>query len=332
MKKLVALILVCLLCMATTAFAAEWAEGLSPAKPSNLKPAVDLNTTVGYWLPFPRSGLPAERYCDVLELYMPNPDVALGEGTATLWNADGEVAKVDFADPDQVEMRDLEEEELEIMHWGSGVCIEMHLPVSLAFGETYYVTMDEGTITSNGGKTKSMQIPYTDQLPLEEQYWTPSVTGDFGVGGLYYSAAPAEPTDEEEEAAEPAEEAPAEEGRCRELRRGPGRRRQDRHHVQRKQLRVLRDPGVHREQPCHRHRHRGRRALGRGVRGRGRPARGLSGHGQPGRGRGNRGIKQISLREAPGMCPALRLCFATEITEVLNLGIIVTNPKEVYNI
>ncbi len=210
MKKLVALILVCLLCMATTAFAAEWAEGLSPAKPSNLKPAVDLNTTVGYWLPFPRSGLPAERYCDVLELYMPNPDVALGEGTATLWNADGEVAKVDFADPDQVEMRDLEEEELEIMHWGSGVCIEMHLPVSLAFGETYYVTMDEGTITSNGGKTKSMQIPYTDQLPLEEQYWTPSVTGDFGVGGLYYSAAPAEPTDEEEEAAEPAEEAPAE--------------------------------------------------------------------------------------------------------------------------
>lgn len=210
MKKLVALILVCLLCMATTAFAAEWAEGLSPAKPSNLKPAVDLNTTVGYWLPFPRSGLPAEHYCDVLELYMPNPDVALGEGTATLWNADGEVAKVDFADPDQVEMRDLEEEELEIMHWGSGVCIEMHLPVSLAFGETYYVTMDEGTITSNGGKTKSMQIPYTDQLPLEEQYWTPSVTGDFGVGGLYYSAAPAEPTDEEEEAAEPAEEAPAE--------------------------------------------------------------------------------------------------------------------------
>ncbi len=210
MKKLVALILVCLLCMATTAFAAEWAEGLSPAKPSNLKPAVDLNTTVGYWLPFPRSGLPAERYCDVLELYMPNPDVALGEGTATLWNADGEVAKVDFADPDQVEMRDLEEEELEIMHWGSGVCIEMHLPVSLAFGETYYVTMDEGTITSNGGKTKSMQIPYTDQLPLEEQYWTPSVTGDFGVGGLYYSAAPAEPTDEEEEAAEPAEEASAE--------------------------------------------------------------------------------------------------------------------------
>lgn len=210
MKKLVALILVCLLCMATTAFAAEWAEGLSPAKPSNLKPAVDLNTTVGYWLPFPRSGLPAERYCDVLELYMPNPDVALGEGTATLWNADGEVAKVDFADPDQVEMRDLEEEELEIMHWGSGVCIEMHLPVSLAFGETYYVTMDEGTITSNGGKTKSMQIPYTDQLPLEEQYWTPSVTGDFGVGGLYYSAAPAEPTDEEEDAAEPAEEAPAE--------------------------------------------------------------------------------------------------------------------------
>lgn len=196
MKKLVALILVCLLCMATTAFAAEWAEGLSPAKPSNLKPEVDLKTTVGYWLLFPRSGFPVERYCDVLEIYMPNPDIALGEGTVTLWDADGAVATMDFTNPTQVELRQLEESELETMHWGSGICIEIHLPISLSFDTKYYVTMDEGTITSNGGSTKSMQIPYTDQVPLEEQYWTPSVIGDFGIGGMYYSAAPAEEAEE----------------------------------------------------------------------------------------------------------------------------------------
>lgn len=206
MKKLVALILVCLLCVATTAYAAEWAEGLSPAKPSNLKPEVDLKTTVGYWLPFPRSGLPAELFCDVLELYMPNPDVVLGEGTVTLWDADGAVATMDVTDPTQVELRQLEESELEIMHWGSGICVEIHLPISLSFDKAYYVTMDEGTLTSNGGKTKSMQIPYTDQVPLEEQYWTPSVTGDYGIGGMYYSAAPAEAAAEDEAAEEAAVE------------------------------------------------------------------------------------------------------------------------------
>ena len=206
MKKLVALILVCLFCM-TTALAAEWPEGLSPAKPSNLKPEVDLKKTVGYWLPFPRSGLPAEVYCDVLELYMPNPDLALGEGTATLWTADGEVCTVDFSNPEQVELRDLEESELADVHWGSGVCVEMHLPVSLKFGENYYVTMDEGVITSNGGKTKSMPIPYSDKVDITEQYWTPSIVGDYGISGLYYSAPAAEA--EPEEATEESEEAEA---------------------------------------------------------------------------------------------------------------------------
>lgn len=206
MKRLVALILVCVFCMAT-AYAAEWPEGLSPAKPSNLKPEVDLTQTVGYWLMYPRTGLTVDRYCDVLEIYLPNPDIALGEGTATLWNADGEVAVIDFANEDQVELRDLEEVELESLHWGSGVCVEMHLPVSLKFGEAYYVTMDGGTLTSNNGAVKSMPIPYSKDVPLEEQYWTPSVGGDFGISELCYFVTP-----EAEEPAEEAEEAEAAEG------------------------------------------------------------------------------------------------------------------------
>ena len=210
MKKLAALILACLLCMtAVPAFAAEWAEGLSPAKPSNLKPEVDLEKTVGYWLLFPRAGLNAERFCDVLEMYMPNPDIELGQGTATLWNAEGEVCVLDFANPTQVELRDLEESELEAMHWGSGVCLEMHLPISLKFGENYYVTMDEGTLTTHNGAVKSMTIPYSDKVDITEQYWTPAVGGDFGISGLYYSAPVAE-TETDDEAAEEAEAAPAE--------------------------------------------------------------------------------------------------------------------------
>lgn len=187
MKKLIALVLVCMLCLAGTAFAAEWPEGLSPAKPTNLKPEVDLDKNIGYWLPFPRSGLPAESFCDVLELYMPNPDIELGEGTATLWNADGEVCVLDFSDPTQVELRDLEEVELVDLHWGSGKCLEMHLPISLKFDENYYVTMDEGVLTSRGGKVKSMPIPYSDKVDITEQYWTPMISGDYGISGLYYS-------------------------------------------------------------------------------------------------------------------------------------------------
>lgn len=214
MKKWIALILVCVLCMGTAAFAAEWAEGLSPAKPSNLKPEVDLSKSVGYWLFYPRPGLVAENFCDVLEIYLPNPDISLGEGTVTLWNADGEVCVIDATDPAQVELRDLEESELVAMHWGSGKCLEIHLPVSLKFEENYYVTMDEGILTSNGGKTKSMPIPYSDKVDITEQYWTPAVSGDYGVSGLYYTAAPAaeaETAEEGEEAVEEAAEATDEE-------------------------------------------------------------------------------------------------------------------------
>ena len=187
MKKLIAVILVCLVCL-TTALAAEWPEGTSPAKPMKLKPEVDLDKSVGYWLLFPRKGLPAEIFCDVLELYLPNPDIQLGQGTATLWNADGEVCVIDFADADHVELRELEESELEDMHWGCGVCVELHLPISLKFGEDYYVTMDEGTLVTHDGAVKSMPIPHSDKVGITEQYWTPTVASDYGISGLYYSA------------------------------------------------------------------------------------------------------------------------------------------------
>lgn len=212
MKRLFAAILVCLLCV-TTAYAAEWGEGLGPGQPLPGVPKLDLTKEMGYDYTYPSKKLNAVYFCDVLEIYMPREDVELGDGHAHLYNGEGEeIADIDFANPDQVELRVQEESELEAKHWGSGVCIEMHLPVSLKFDESYYVLTDLNCYTANNGKVSNYDLVNPDQ-------WQPVLTGDFGISGLYYTAAPAQPEETEDaEAGEEAEEtaeptaAPEEEG------------------------------------------------------------------------------------------------------------------------
>lgn len=209
MKRLFAAILVCLFCV-TTAYAAEWGEGLGPGQPLPGIPKLDLTKEMGYDYTYPSKKLNASYFCDVLEIYMPREDVELGDGHAHLFNGEGEeIADIDFANPDQVELRVQEESELEAKHWGSGVCIEMHLPVSLKFDESYYVLTDLNCYTANNGKVSNYDLVNPDQ-------WQPALTGDFGISGLYYAAAPAQPEETEEgeeteEAAEPTA-APEEEG------------------------------------------------------------------------------------------------------------------------
>ena len=203
MKKLAALILVFLFCL-TSAQAAEWAEGRSPAQPYAGVPEVNLEETMGYIMLYPRVKMPAERFCDVLEIYLPREDLALGDGSLTLCDADGEVAKISFADSDLVELRPLEEVELEALLWGSGMCIDVHLPVSLKFDHTYYVRMDANCFSAVDGKLKSLPITYNKKEP-DKQAWSPVLGGDYGVSGLYYSAPAEQPEGEE-----PAAEAPAE--------------------------------------------------------------------------------------------------------------------------
>lgn len=201
MKKLMALILVCVFCMAT-AYAAEWAEGLSPAQPYSGVPAVNLDEMIGHMTLFPNANhkIPAQRFCDVLEMYFPREDIELGEGNLTLYDDQGEVCTISFSDPDSVEVRPLEEVELDGLLWGSGCCVEIFLPCSLKFDTNYYVLMDEGCLTAGGGKVKSPQI-------ANEKAWIPQVvTEDYGISGLYYSA----PADEPAEGEEAAEEKEAE--------------------------------------------------------------------------------------------------------------------------
>ena len=199
MKKLIAMLLVALLCLAT-AHAAEWPEGLSPAKPHPLKDEVNLDETMGYIMLFPNAKLPVERFCDVLEIYLPREDLERGDGSLKLCDESGEIFSVSFTDEARVELRPLEDAELP-RYWGGGTCVEIHLPVSLSFGVNYHVLMDERCFTASEGKVQNPPITSTEA-------WQPTLTGDFGVSGLYYTA-PAEAGEASEaadqEAPEPTE-------------------------------------------------------------------------------------------------------------------------------
>ena len=202
MKKLFAVVLVCLLC-ASSALAAEWADGLGPDQPLPGVPKIDLTKEMGYDYTYPSAKLPVNYFCNVLEIYLPREDIELGEGHAHLYDSTGEIADIDFANPDQVELRVQQESELLAKKWGGGVCIEMHLPVSLKFNESYYVLMDLNCFTGGENKISNYDLTKPDQ-------WVPVLQGDFGIESLFYFTPPAPAEEEEGETVEEVEEAPAE--------------------------------------------------------------------------------------------------------------------------
>ena len=178
MRKCLILFLICLMCV-PAASAAQWREGLSAARPYEWVEEVDLNAKMGYDVMYPGAQLPAERFCDVLEIYLPREDVVPAEGVLSLYDENGKVDDIRFDDPNAVEIRPLEEAELEGLMWGGGVCVEIHLPESLRLGGEYYVLMDEACFTAANGKAKNPAITATNA-------WQPRLTGDFGVGALKY--------------------------------------------------------------------------------------------------------------------------------------------------
>ena len=161
------------------AMAAEWEAGLSAARPYPNVPEADLSASMGYVMTYPDQNIPAERYCDVLEMYLPREDVVAGEGTLTVYDEKGKVMEVSFADEGVVEIRPLEEQELESLMWGGGVCVEIHLPQSLRFDDAYYVLMDEGCYTAADGAVSNPAI-------TSEEAWRPAVSGEYGVSGFKY--------------------------------------------------------------------------------------------------------------------------------------------------
>ena len=204
MKKLMAILMIFAL-FVSAACAAEWPEGRSAAQPYAGVPEVDLTQTLGYTMVYPRPKLPAHLYCDALEFYLPREDIKTNEGILTLYSAEGEVlAQVDFADETVAGVRKLNDTELEKLLWGGGVCVYARLPKSLEFGKSYYVMMDEKCFTSEDGGVFSLAIS-------DAEAWTPVLEGDYGVSGLYYSAAPVIPEPEEPEEGEEGDEEETEE-------------------------------------------------------------------------------------------------------------------------
>ena len=201
MKKLLALLMACLM-LTSAAMAAEWADGLSAAKPYEGLREVDLTKTMGYIMLYPRTKLPAKLYGDRLQISLPRDDVELGEGTLRVYTSEGEeYCAVDFSDGESVEVRPLTEAELKGLIWGGGVCVDIRLPRTLGVGQDYYVLMDEGCFTAQDGRLPSLGIAAIEA-------WTPVVAGDYGVGGLMYTAPVEAPEPQDEEAGE-TEEAPA---------------------------------------------------------------------------------------------------------------------------
>ena len=210
MKRWIALIVACMICLGAVGYAAEWAEGTSPAQPYPGKPEIDLSSSMGYFMLFPNARnakLVAEHYCDTLMFYLPREDVELGKGALHLYQVPEEGGKAvevgaySFADAQCVKIRPLDEEELVGLMWGSGVCIEVRLSKSLELNASYYVLMDASCFSAAGNTVQSIPI-------ANPEAWTPAATGDFGVSGLYYSAPVAQPEEgEEAEAVEPAPKA-----------------------------------------------------------------------------------------------------------------------------
>ena len=199
MKHFIAILMVFALCL-STAYAAEWPEGTSPAKPYKGVGEADLDKIMGYMLEYPKAGDPAEVFCDTLYIYLPREDVALGKGTMKVLDEDGEYISLAFDDADHVRMFPLDEEMLNDLMWGSGVCIEVRLPVSLGFSEKNIVTMEAGCFTA---KDNSISNPVLVEDAPENQTWRPVIESDYGVAKLRYIGADADPKNDYDYKADP---------------------------------------------------------------------------------------------------------------------------------
>ena len=189
MKHLTALVVALALLLCGAAFAAEWAPGLGPDKPYSHSTPIDLNTTFGYLILYPRDGKPADGFCNKLLMYFPREDVYPGAGNLTLYeNVPGqtepvEVCTVDMSDSRLVTIRPMTEDEKTFVIWGSGSCAEVRLPWSLEYADgihSYFVFMDEGCLTA--GLNHALKSPRISR----PEAWHPTIQGDYGISGFRY--------------------------------------------------------------------------------------------------------------------------------------------------
>lgn len=178
MKRILALLLAVLLC-AAPAFAAEWEEGRSPAKPYEGVPEADLETTLGYLMFYPNARIPEKGFCKSLCIYTPREDVSAGEGMFYFCSEErGEEIRFSFNDESFVTARPMTEAELNGLLWGGGTCFEIVLPYSLQLNEGYFVNLGSGCIVAENG-VGNMEIGGVDS-------WAFRTDSEYGVSGAEY--------------------------------------------------------------------------------------------------------------------------------------------------
>ena len=150
MKKLIALCVAVALLNVAPALAAEWKDGRSPEQPFPGKPAADFTRSVGYIMVYPHSAVATEGGCRRLRIWLPRMDVKAGHGSVIVKCVDdGTTWTIACNDSEYVQQRDMDEEELNYLSWGSGTCFEITLPVSLSQYCDYTVEMEADCIISN---------------------------------------------------------------------------------------------------------------------------------------------------------------------------------------
>ncbi len=147
MKKFfIVCLAVMLLC--SNAFAATWADGLSPQKPYSGTPEVDFNETIGYMMFYPINGSNVVGGENVLSIFMPREDVVAGEGILYLHTKEDGLVEEIAINADTMIARPMNEEELEAMLWGCGTVFEITLAQPLEINRNYIVQLTEGSIVS----------------------------------------------------------------------------------------------------------------------------------------------------------------------------------------
>ena len=183
MKRLTAICMVLLLMLTTTAFAADWEEGLGPSQPYSYLRKVDFSETIGYMMFHPNDKMSVAG-AKTLFIYLPREDVTLNSagGELVLRSTDqGEEFRASINNAERVNLRPMIESELDGLLWGSGVCVEITLPVSLRLGTTYFVDMDANCIVDEANEIGNPAFKSDN-----ETHWRFETIGDYGVNQMEY--------------------------------------------------------------------------------------------------------------------------------------------------
>ena len=182
-----ALALTMLLCVGT-AHAAEWPAGTGPSQPYEGRPEVDLNEEFGYLMFYPDqdpdSGVQLfmSHACQRLYIYLPREDVKIGDGTFYLLSErPGVIWQTKMDNADAITLRPIDDNELDGLLWGGGVCVEIKLPQTLELGRDYFVNMTRGCLIAGDG-IDSPEVGGKDA-------WSFTLEGDYGVNLMEYRRA-----------------------------------------------------------------------------------------------------------------------------------------------